>query len=104
MLIVFVCRVCGPGYTCLGMIGENPDDGWTSFDNFFKSMLTTFQLITLDYWERLYDLVRIYGVFFYIIMIFYVVGSRWLANCKLVEFFRDFTMMTLMSCHVTSYQ
>ncbi|ODM93577.1 Sodium channel protein 60E [Orchesella cincta] len=47
---------CGAGWTCLGMIGENPDDGWTSFDNFFKSMLTTFQLITLDYWERLYDL------------------------------------------------
>ena len=38
-------------------LNDNPDDGWTSFDNFFKSMLSTFQLITLDYWERLYELV-----------------------------------------------
>lgn len=28
-------RECGPGYTCLGLVGDNPDDGWTGFDNFF---------------------------------------------------------------------
>lgn len=45
------------GYTCL-CIGNNPNHGYTSFDNFMWSMLTTFQLITLDYWENVYNMVR----------------------------------------------
>lgn len=45
------------GHTCL-CIGENPNHGYTSFDNFMWSMLTTFQLITLDYWENVYNMVR----------------------------------------------
>ena len=31
---------------------------FTSFDNLLWSMLTTFQLITLDYWENVYNMVR----------------------------------------------
>lgn len=30
---------------------------FTSFDNLLWSMLTTFQLITLDYWENVYNMV-----------------------------------------------
>lgn len=52
-------RHCPDGYTCL-CIGENPNHGYTSFDNFMWSMLTTFQLITLDYWENVYNMVSSY--------------------------------------------
>lgn len=50
-------RHCPPDYTCL-CIGNNPNHGYTNFDNFMWSMLTTFQLITLDYWENVYNMVR----------------------------------------------
>lgn len=46
------------GYTCL-CVGNNPNHGYTNFDNFMWSMLTTFQLITLDYWENVYNMVSI---------------------------------------------
>lgn len=49
-------RHCPEGYTCL-CVGENPNHGYTNFDNFMWSMLTTFQLITLDYWENVYNMV-----------------------------------------------
>ena len=44
-------------------IGENPNFGYTSFDTFLWSMLTTFQLITLDFWEDVYNKVsyRLFG-------------------------------------------
>ena len=50
-------RSCPHGFLCLGSIGENPNYGFTSFDNLLWSMLTTFQLITLDYWENVYNMV-----------------------------------------------
>lgn len=49
-------RHCPRTHTCL-CVGENPNHGYTSFDNFLWSMLTTFQLITLDYWENVYNMV-----------------------------------------------
>jgi len=55
---MYFTRNCPSSYMCLA-IGDNPDNGWTNFDNFFYSMLSTFQLITLDFWENLYDLVRL---------------------------------------------
>ncbi|GBP17473.1 Sodium channel protein 60E [Eumeta japonica] len=48
-------RHCPPRYTCL-CVGPNPNHGYTNFDNFLWSMLTTFQLITLDYWENVYNM------------------------------------------------
>lgn len=48
-------RHCPENYTCL-CIGPNPNHGYTNFDNFMWSMLTTFQLITLDYWENVYNM------------------------------------------------
>ncbi|ERL93537.1 hypothetical protein D910_10826 [Dendroctonus ponderosae] len=50
-------RHCPITHTCL-CVGENPNHGYTSFDNFLWSMLTTFQLITLDYWENVYNMER----------------------------------------------
>lgn len=50
-------RHCPSTHTCL-CTGDNPNHGYTSFDNFLWSMLTTFQLITLDYWENVYNMVR----------------------------------------------
>lgn len=52
-------RHCPPSHTCL-RVGENPNHGYTSFDNFMWSMLTTFQLITLDYWENVYNMVKLF--------------------------------------------
>jgi Ion transport protein len=51
-------RHCPVNYTCL-CIGNNPNHGYTNFDNFMWSMLTTFQLITLDYWENVYNMVSV---------------------------------------------
>jgi Ion transport protein len=51
-------RHCPLNYTCL-CIGDNPNHGYTNFDNFMWSMLTTFQLITLDYWENVYNMVSV---------------------------------------------
>nr|CAD7404611.1 unnamed protein product [Timema cristinae] len=51
-------RHCPEGYFCI-QVGENPNHGYTNFDNFLWSMLTTFQLITLDYWENVYNMVSI---------------------------------------------
>jgi len=50
-------RHCPSDYLCL-QVGDNPNHGYTNFDNFLWSMLTTFQLITLDYWENVYNMVR----------------------------------------------
>ena len=46
---------------CLPNIGDNPNFGYTSFDNLLWAMLTTFQLITLDFWENVYNMVSIPG-------------------------------------------
>nr|AAK01090.1 putative BSC1 sodium channel protein [Blattella germanica] len=77
-------RHCPFGYFCL-QVGENPNHGYTSFDNFLWSMLTTFQLITLDYWENVYNMVLpscgpISVVFFTVVVFF---GSFYLINLML---------------------
>ncbi|XP_068207434.1 sodium channel protein 60E-like [Palaemon carinicauda] len=78
-------RVCPEGYMCLPDIGTNPNFGYTSFDNFLWSMLTTFQLITLDYWEDVYNKVIATGgplqVVFFAIVVFF--GSFYLINLML---------------------
>jgi hypothetical protein len=77
-------RHCPPDYLCL-QVGDNPNHGYTSFDNFLWSMLTTFQLITLDYWENVYNMVLsscgpISVVFFTVVVFF---GSFYLINLML---------------------
>ncbi|KAK6643713.1 hypothetical protein RUM43_005223 [Polyplax serrata] len=77
-------RHCPIGYVCL-RVGENPNYGFTNFDNFLWSMLTTFQLITLDYWENVYNMVisacgPVSVVFFTVVVFF---GSFYLINLML---------------------
>jgi hypothetical protein len=38
--------------------GRNPNYGYTSFDSFGWAFLTLFRLMTQDFWENLYMLVR----------------------------------------------
>ncbi|KAL1502277.1 hypothetical protein ABEB36_007443 [Hypothenemus hampei] len=77
-------RHCPLTHTCLS-VGENPNHGYTSFDNFLWSMLTTFQLITLDYWENVYNMVLAacgpISVSFFTVVVFF--GSFYLINLML---------------------
>ncbi|XP_050539645.1 sodium channel protein 60E-like isoform X2 [Daktulosphaira vitifoliae] len=77
-------RHCPSGYVCIG-IGPNPNYGFTNFDNFLWSMLTTFQLITLDYWENVYNIVLAtcgpMSVIFFTVVVFF--GSFYLINLML---------------------
>ncbi|XP_055533096.1 sodium channel protein 60E isoform X2 [Wyeomyia smithii] len=77
-------RHCPSEYTCL-CVGENPNHGYTNFDNFMWSMLTTFQLITLDYWENVYNMVLAacgpMSVSFFTVVVFF--GSFYLINLML---------------------
>ncbi|MPC08953.1 Sodium channel protein 60E [Portunus trituberculatus] len=76
---------CPEGYSCLPDVGDNPNFGFTNFDNFLWSMLTTFQLITLDFWEDVYNKVIATGgplqVVFFAIVVFF--GSFYLINLML---------------------
>ncbi|KAG5893248.1 hypothetical protein JTB14_013408 [Gonioctena quinquepunctata] len=77
-------RHCPLTHTCL-CTGGNPNHGYTSFDNFLWSMLTTFQLITLDYWENVYNMVLSacgpISVSFFTVVVFF--GSFYLINLML---------------------
>ncbi|VVC95939.1 unnamed protein product [Leptidea sinapis] len=77
-------RHCPADHTCL-CVGPNPNHGYTNFDNFLWSMLTTFQLITLDYWENVYNMVLSscgpMSVSFFTVVVFF--GSFYLINLML---------------------
>ncbi|XP_034476823.1 sodium channel protein 60E-like [Drosophila innubila] len=77
-------RHCPIGFMCI-CVGENPNHGYTNFDNFMWSMLTTFQLITLDYWENVYNMVLAtcgpMSVIFFTVVVFF--GSFYLINLML---------------------
>ncbi|XP_055941940.1 sodium channel protein 60E-like [Argiope bruennichi] len=78
-------RRCPEGYTCLPGIGENPNYGYTNFDSYGWSILTTFQLITLDFWEDVYNKINATtgptSVFFFMLVVFF--GSFYLINLTL---------------------
>ncbi|KAG1695921.1 Sodium channel protein 60E [Nymphon striatum] len=77
--------VCPVNYTCRANIGPNPNYGFTNFDNFGWSMLTTLQLITLDVFENVYNKVIActgpVSLFFFIVVVF--LGSYYLVNLML---------------------
>ncbi|KAI8789145.1 sodium channel protein 1 brain-like isoform X1 [Biomphalaria glabrata] len=77
--------LCPADYICLPDIGDNPRFGYLSFDHFGWALLTSFQLITLDFWEDIYNkAIRATGpwnVIFFIIVIFF--GSFYLINLML---------------------
>ncbi|XP_066274287.1 sodium channel protein type 4 subunit alpha-like isoform X2 [Branchiostoma lanceolatum] len=76
---------CPDGYTCLPDIGINPNFGYTGFDDFGMALLTSLQLITLDYWENVYNLIieasGPWNMLFFIIVVFF--GSFYLINLML---------------------
>ena len=49
---------CPEGYTCM-KAGRNPNYGYTRFDSFGWAFLALFRLMTQDFWENLYMLVRL---------------------------------------------
>lgn len=77
-------RNCDNTSTCL-IIGENPNFGYTSFDSYGSAMLSSFRLMTQDYWENLYILILTtegpFQVIFFVIVIF--LGSFYLINLML---------------------
>ncbi|XP_074071895.1 sodium channel protein type 9 subunit alpha-like [Macrotis lagotis] len=76
---------CPEGYLCV-KDGENPDYGYTNFDNFGWAFLSLFRLMTLDFWESLYQqTLRAAGkssVIFFVIVILFC--SFYLVTLKLV--------------------
>ncbi|KAM4731897.1 LOW QUALITY PROTEIN: sodium channel, voltage-gated, type I-like, alpha [Anableps anableps] len=72
---------CPEGYMCY-KAGDNPDYGYTSFDNFGWAFLSLFRLMTQDYWEYLYQqTLRAAGkpyMIFFVLVIF--LGSFYLIN------------------------
>ncbi|KAK3600469.1 hypothetical protein CHS0354_013028 [Potamilus streckersoni] len=78
-------RSCPTDYICLPNIGENPNYGYTSFDHFGWALLTSFQLVTLDFWEDTYSKVLQalgpWNVLFFILVVFF--GAFYLINLML---------------------
>ncbi|ESN93132.1 hypothetical protein HELRODRAFT_89291, partial [Helobdella robusta] len=74
-------KPCPQGYKC-EEVGENPNYGYTNFDNFYYAFLCSFRLMTLDSWESLYQLVLKsmgeYHMIFFIFVVF--LGSFYLIN------------------------
>eukprot|EP00049_Salpingoeca_infusionum_P014061 m.261974 g.261974 ORF g.261974 m.261974 type:complete len:2012 (+) comp15585_c0_seq2:444-6479(+) len=68
-------RSCPTGFTCIGGLTPNPNFDITSFDNIGRSALTTFQLMTLDFWEDVYDKVMAsagkWTMFYFLIIVFF---------------------------------
>jgi len=55
--VLFCVSRCPEGYTCM-KAGRNPNYDYTSFDSFGWAFLALFRLMTQDFWENLYQLVR----------------------------------------------
>jgi len=77
-------RQCPGPSKCL-QTDYNPNDGYTSFDNFGYAMLTCAQLITLDFWEDVYGKVLGSSGAYYIIYFLFIIffGSFYLINLVL---------------------
>ncbi|XP_044525752.1 sodium channel protein type 9 subunit alpha-like [Gracilinanus agilis] len=75
---------CPEGYRCI-KTGGNPDYGFTNFDSFGWAFLSLFRLMTLDFWENLYqETLRTSGkasVIFFVVVIFFC--SFYLVSLKL---------------------
>ncbi|CAF0755497.1 unnamed protein product [Brachionus calyciflorus] len=75
-------RSCPIDYTCLRGIGQNPRYGTKHFDNFGFSMMLTFQIFTLDYWDDVYQTVLdtsgMWNMVYFIVIVF--AGAFYLVN------------------------
>ena len=52
-------RKCPGNYTCLRDTGPNFFNEFISYDNFLLALLNSLQLVTMDYWESIYNSVSI---------------------------------------------
>ncbi|XP_046575619.1 sodium channel protein type 4 subunit alpha B-like isoform X2 [Haliotis rubra] len=73
---------CKENFTCLPDLGDNPNFGYTSFDNFGWALLCAFRLMTQDAWESLYKLVlraegSAHAMYFVLVIL---LGSFYLVN------------------------
>jgi hypothetical protein len=75
-------RTCPSGYVCLKGIGQNPRSGTKSFDNFGFSMILTFQVFCLDYWDDVYqtvlDTAGKWNMVYFVVLVF--AGAFYLVN------------------------
>lgn len=55
ILYAILLRRCPVNYTCLPDAGPNPDFGYTNFDHMGWSLVMSFQLLTMDFWENIYN-------------------------------------------------
>ncbi|XP_048583288.1 sodium channel protein 1 brain-like isoform X2 [Nematostella vectensis] len=84
---------CPSNYTCMPGVGENPNYGFTSFDNFGWALITAFQLVTMDFWENVYN---------YVLS---ALGSWYVIYFATVIFFGSFYLLNLVLAVVAvSYQ
>nr|CAB3265896.1 sodium channel protein 1 brain-like [Phallusia mammillata] len=76
---------CPQGYVCLPDVADNPNFGNTNFDNMPYALLTSLQLLTLDFWENVYNMIiRAEGpwnVLFFLMSVF--LGPFYLLNLLL---------------------
>lgn len=54
--IANVSRGCPEGFTCV-RVGQSPNYGYTNYDTFGWSLLSSFRLMTQDFWDNLMLLV-----------------------------------------------
>lgn len=73
---------CPSEYICINDTHTNPNFNFTHFDNFGTALLSTFRLMTQDYWENLYQItLRAEGPYhsaYFVIVI--LLGSFYLVN------------------------
>ncbi|CAK8685583.1 unnamed protein product [Clavelina lepadiformis] len=76
---------CPAGFVCLPDVADNPNYGYTNFDHMGYAMLTSFQLLTLDFWENVYNMIiRAEGpwnILFFLMSVF--LGPFYLLNLLL---------------------
>ena len=61
--LFFLFRTCSRNYSCYSHTGSNPNYNYTSFDHVGWAFLTSFQLLTLDFWEDVYNNVSLQYLF-----------------------------------------
>ena len=87
MIFTIYFSGCPEGFTCLPDIRGNPDStyGYTNYDHIGYALLTSFQLLTLDFWENTYNMILrasgTWNVIYFILVI--LLGPFYLLNLLL---------------------
>ena len=75
---LFLFSQCPANYTCMPNTGPNPISKYISYDNFGWALLTSLQLVTMDYWESIYNSVSscLFGIYVFCEISFGIVCCR----------------------------